>query len=99
MRRAVAAEPEFECAVDSLDADAREARSSPFAEGPADEKENVDPFWDFGSVDWLPLRLRRMYFSIASASRSRMREAIAAAGLGNVEVWDGGDKGWWGLLL
>ena len=57
--------------------------SSPLADGPADEK--VDPFCDFVSVDALPLRFRRMYFSIASASRSSIRVAIgdsAAAGLG-----------------
>jgi hypothetical protein len=56
--------------------------SSPLAEGPADEK--VDPVCDFVSVEALPLRFRLMYFSIASASRSRIRVAIgdrAAAGL------------------
>jgi len=54
--------------------DVSEKISSPFAEGPAEEK--VDPFWDLLSVDELPDRFRRMYFSIASASRSRMRVAM-----------------------
>ena len=57
--------------------------SSPLADGPADEK--VDPFCDLVSVDALPLRFRLIYFSMASASRSRIRVAIgdrAAAGLG-----------------
>jgi hypothetical protein len=57
--------------------------SSPLADGPADEK--IDPVCDFVSVDALPLRFRRMYFSIASASRSSIRVAIGesvADGLG-----------------
>jgi hypothetical protein len=49
----------------------REVMSSPLAEGPADEK-LLEPFCDLLSVDVLPLRVRRMYFSIASASRSRI---------------------------
>jgi hypothetical protein len=57
--------------------DANEVMSSPFADGPAEEK--CDPFCDLASVDevpWLPLRFRFIYFSIASASRSRIRVAI-----------------------
>jgi len=56
--------------------DVNEAMSSPFADGPAEE--NCDPFCDLASVDevpWLPLRFRFIYFSMASASRSRMRVA------------------------
>jgi hypothetical protein len=54
--------------------DVSEEMSSPLAEGPAEEK--FDPFWDLLSVDELPDLFRRIYFSIASASRSRMRVAI-----------------------
>lgn len=56
--------------------------SSPFAGGPT-----FEPFCDLLSVEevpWLPLRFRLKYFSIASASRSRIRFAIgdsADAGL------------------
>lgn len=49
----------------------REVISSPFAEGPAEEK---DPLCDRFSVEvvpWLSLRLRLRYFSMASASLSR----------------------------
>ena len=42
----------------------RDIISSPLAEGPTDEK--FDPLWDFVSVEPLPLRFRRKYFSIAS---------------------------------
>lgn len=59
-----------------------DAISSPLAEGPADD--GFDEFWDLTSVDPLPLRLRRRYFSIAFASCSRTRLAIgerADAGL------------------
>ena len=67
--------------------------SSPLADGPAE-----DGFedWDLTSVDALPLRFRRMYFSIALASCSRMRVAIgdsADAGFGltprDVVEWEG----------
>lgn len=53
-----------------------EAMSSPLADGPAEEK--FEPFCDFASVEevWLPLRFLLMYFSIASASRSRIRVAM-----------------------
>jgi hypothetical protein len=60
--------------LDPLEVNSAEI-SSPFAEGPTLEK--FDPF----SVPELPLRFRLRYFSIASASRSRMRVAIADAGL------------------
>ena len=42
----------------------RDIISSPLAEGPTDEK--FDPLCDFVSVEPLPLRFRRKYFSIAS---------------------------------
>jgi len=58
---------------DPLDGEVSEVMSSPFAEGPAEEKD--EPFWDLLSVEELPDRLRFMYFSMASASRSRMRVA------------------------
>jgi len=51
--------------------------SSPLADGPADAK--FEPFEDLLSVDdvpWLPLLLRLRYFSMASASLSRMRFTI-----------------------
>jgi hypothetical protein len=56
---------------DPLDGDV--SMSSPFMEGPTEEKD--DPFWDLLSVEELPDRLRLINFSIASASRSRMRVA------------------------
>lgn len=70
--------------------EASDVISSPLAEGPAEEK--LEPLADFVSVDALPLRFRLKYFSIASASRSRIRVAIgdnAAAGFGNGCVWEG----------
>jgi len=64
--------------------------SSPLEEGPADAK--YEPFWDLLSVEavpWLPLRFRFRYFSIASASLSRMRFATGD----NAETgFDGGPK-------
>jgi hypothetical protein len=55
----------------------REDISSPFAEGPADE--GFDEYWDLISVDALPLRFRRMYFSIASASCRSVRVAMGVS--------------------
>jgi hypothetical protein len=53
---------------------ARDEMSSPSAEGPAEEKN--EPFADLLSVEELPERVRAfMYFSRASASRSRIRFA------------------------
>ena len=73
--------------------DVREEMSSPLEEGPADEK--FDPFWDLLSVDELPDRLRRIYFSMASASRSRIRVAMGdsemVGGTGALSRDDGGD--------
>jgi hypothetical protein len=60
---------------DPLGIDVNDVISSPFAEGPAEEKDD-DPFCDLLSVSELPDRLRFMYFCIASASRSRTRFAI-----------------------
>jgi hypothetical protein len=64
----------FRGVVDPLDGDVSDPMSSPFDDGPAEERE--EPFWDLLSVEELPDRLRIMYFSMALASRSRTRDAI-----------------------
>jgi hypothetical protein len=66
-----------------MDKEANAVISSPFAEGPAEVK--LFPFCDLLSVDAvpaLPLRFLLMYFSISSASRSRMRFTIGDSELG-----------------
>ena len=58
---------------------------------------NVDPFWDLVSVEevpWLSLRLRRMYCSIAFASRSRTRVANAVKVAVELELETGGIAFW-----
>jgi hypothetical protein len=77
-----------------------EVISSPLAEGPADEKEPLmDLLFSVEAVPWLSLRLRRRYFSMASASRSRTRLAngeSAEAGVmdGKRLLLDGWRWGW-----